>query len=187
MYEAWGYARIRCFAYNRPLTTIDNPTPKPYTDKEEYSNILMWSHYADMHKGFCAKYQFSSELTHEDLAHKRALTLGEVEYVDSFSMAKPTIDRKVAFFTKSKDWEYEPEKRLLYYDVNSTEPYHEISIPEECLTDIYFGVRCSDNDKGKITKALQGKNVRYHQMVIDLMIFIVSLQRIAKLWGRRKR
>ncbi len=55
-------------------------------------------------------------------------------------MNKSTIDFPVAFFTKSKDWEYEHEKRLLYYDVNSTELYHEISIPQDSLTDIYFGV-----------------------------------------------
>ena len=168
LHQAWSYARIRCFAYNKPLPTSDNPVPKPYTDKEEYSNTLMWAHYTDMHKGFCAKYQFSSQLTHEDLVNKRALTLGEVQYVDSFRMDKPVIDRNIAFFTKSKDWEYEHEKRLLYYDVNSTELYHELSIPNDCLTDIYFGVRCSDNDKEKIINALRGKNIRYHQMVIDL-------------------
>ncbi len=168
LHQAWGYARIRCFAYNKPLPTVDNPTPKPYTDKEEYSNTLMWSHYTDMHKGFCAKYQFSSKLTHEDLVNKRALTLGEVQYVDSFPMNKSTIDRNVAFFTKSKDWEYEHEKRLLYYDVNSTELYHEISIPQDSLTDIYFGVRCSDNDIEKVITALRGKKVKYHKMVIDL-------------------
>lgn len=168
LHQAWGYARIRCFAYNKPLPTPDNYNPKPYTDKEEYSNTLMWSHYTDMHKGFCAKYQFSSKLTHEDLVNKRALTLGEVQYVDSFPMNREKIDRNIAFFTKSKDWEYEHEKRLLYYDVNSTELYHEVSIPEDSLTDIYFGVRCSDNDKQRIIDALKGRNVNYHQMVIDL-------------------
>ena len=83
-------------------------------------------------------------------------------------MNKSTIDRNVAFFTKSKDWEYEHEKRLLYYDVNSTELYHEISIPQDSLTDIYFGVRCSDNDIEKVITALRGKKVKYHKMVIDL-------------------
>lgn len=166
--EAWGYARIRCFAFNKPLPTNDNPMPKPYSDRAEYSNTLMWSHYTSIHKGFCVRYQFPSTLTHEDLVNKRVLVMGEVKYVENVPMDTETFDLQRAFFTKSKDWSYEHEKRLLYYDIDTTEKYHPVPVPENSITDVYFGVRCSDEDKKKIIDALKGKNVKYHRMVIDL-------------------
>lgn len=166
--EAWSYVRIRCFAFNKPLPTMENPTPKPYTDREEYSNTLMWSHYANMHQGFCIRYQFPATLTHEDLRNKQVLVMGEVQYVDNVSMASETFTLQKAFFTKSKDWSYEHEKRLLYYDLADTPQYNEVSVPEDSVTDIYFGVRCPEKDRQSIIAALKGKNVKYHQMVVDL-------------------
>lgn len=166
--EAWGYARIRCFAFNRPLPTMENPNPKPYSDRAEYSNTLMWSHYTNNHQGFCVRYQFPSTLTHEDLANKRVLVMGEVQYVENVPMDTESFDLQKAFFTKSKDWSYEHEKRLLYYDIDTTEKYHSVTVPEDSITDVYFGVRCSDEDKKSIVDTLKGKNVNYHRMVVDL-------------------
>lgn len=166
--EAWSYARIRCFAFNKPLPTIENPTPKPYSDRAEYSNTLMWSHYTNYHRGFCVRYQFPSSLTHEDIVNKRVLVMGEVKYVDNVPMDTASFNLQKAFFTKNKDWSYEHEKRLLYYDTETTEKYHPVPVPEDSVTDVYFGVRCTDEDKKSIIDALKGKNVKYHRMVIDL-------------------
>ena len=166
--KAWGFARIRCFVYNKPLPTNNNPIPKPYSDRAEYSNTLMWSHYTNNHEGFCAKYQFPASLTMKNPVDKKVLVMGEVDYVDNVPMTTETFTLQKAFFTKSKDWNYEHEKRLLFYDTVTTEQYHAIPVPDDSVTDIYFGVKCTDEDKKRVIDVLAGKNVKYHQMMIDL-------------------
>lgn len=88
-----------------------------------YNNILMWSHYADEHKGYCFGYSYDDVLSKiENINNKGLCLIGFVNYESkrprqksslpyfSYSDLKFYID---ATFTKFIDWQYEKEFRFV--------------------------------------------------------------------------
>ena len=92
------------------------------------NSILMWSHYANSHKGVCIEYERPDSIDFKDVIYQRdrpyikmykavshaiALDiLGKKETDDEItSHLKETLD---PFFVKSTDWQYEEEVRCLY-------------------------------------------------------------------------
>lgn len=76
------------------------------------TNILMWSHYADHHKGFVVELRISTEAPYDLLV---PIMPFPVEYQED----RPFIDWAKKgdvvkyFLTKSSDWKYEEEERIL--------------------------------------------------------------------------
>jgi len=68
-----------------------------------WRNPVLWSHYADKHKGLCLGFEVKNNL------------LGKVDYVDS-RLSVPTEFNeefmKKLLFTKFRHWEYEQEYRI---------------------------------------------------------------------------
>jgi tetratricopeptide (TPR) repeat protein len=161
--KAYSYIKIRCFVRNLPLPTQETESPAPYTSVPEQYNLLMWGHYTDCHKGFCVKYQFPSDIVYEDTSLNNLTRLGNVQYVDKVSIdGHLTLDD--AFFKKSNVWSYENEVRLLHYDSSVENDYKKIKLPDGCVKEIYFGLKCSDEDKQKIRKALTAQKVDFFQI-----------------------
>lgn len=99
----------------------------------EHSNcILMWSHYADSHKGFCVKYKVRKYIKeHEDKTIN--LSLHKVTYppvlnseydpLSNFKQSSKGVDESkqntlaiLGFLSsKAKCWIYESEYRLIYF------------------------------------------------------------------------
>lgn len=153
---------------NLPYHSVYNPNPDSNSFIPEYCNTLMWAHYADSHKGYCVKYEVGKKFFDNEDKNKPVLFFSNVFYVESMDLLKSKMMTKAAFFTKNKFWGYEHEIRLIYYDKDKTpETYQKESMPEDMITDIYFGVRCEDCDKRRIIEALKGRTVKYHQMEID--------------------
>lgn len=92
------------------------------------NSILMWSHYANSHKGVCIEYERPDSIDFKDVtyqqerpyikmykavSHAIALDiLGKKETDDETAIhLKETLD---PFFIKSTDWSYEDEVRCLY-------------------------------------------------------------------------
>ena len=92
------------------------------------NSILMWSHYANSHKGVCLEYERPDSIDFKDViyqqerpyikmykavSHAIALDiLGKKETEDEITThLKETLD---PFFVKSTDWSYEEEVRCLY-------------------------------------------------------------------------
>jgi hypothetical protein len=113
-----------------------------------HDNILMWSHYADNHKGVVLQIEPSSE----PLIHARA-----VQYEnDYFMFTKESKQNRAEiikpFFQKSKQWEYEQEIRFVC-------PYGTglIKFDPKDLKAIYFGCRCNDNEIDKVLSIVKLK------------------------------
>jgi hypothetical protein len=115
-------------------------------------DILMWSHYADGHKGFCLQFdktgleswKYSQSVDYDD----KYLTFRE------FNNAFPEDNEKmvhILLLRKSKHWKYEYEWRIIAKpdDDNSGNRYYKF--PEELLTGVIFGCQMP-NDKKKIIK-----------------------------------
>lgn len=153
--------KIVCFMRNKTLPTSSDikGKPKHVGDVPEYLNELMWAHYADYHKGICIKYHFENNQTKLPKSTNTAVAyFRDVEYRDDISpLGKDDkINMDEAFFVKSKAWEYENELRYLYFDINGSGSHQQIEIPNS-ISAIYFGLRCSDNDKKLIMDLMKGK------------------------------
>lgn len=72
---------------------------------EKVNNLLMWSHYADHHKGICIEYSF------EDLQNIETGFLLPILYKKKFDNHLININ-KTNFFSKAYDWRYEKEWRI---------------------------------------------------------------------------
>ena len=156
--EAFSYVRIKCFVRNASLPTVDNPSPTSNEKKSEYSNVIMWPTYADYHKGICMEYHLPATLQQPDIANERTFFLNDVDYVDTIKL-NDVLTIKEGFFTKSSEWAFEKETRLLYYDTKSTEPFKSVDVPTESLKKVFFGIRCTESDEYRVIKALEGNQV----------------------------
>ena len=115
---------------------------------EVSNDILMWSHYADAHHGFCLEFstqqgrdQFGVEFTTEIAIPLR------VEYFRKYPIVNPIVAHAIneTLLTKAEQWEYEREWRIII--PNSLGAHR---FPPQCLTGIIFGCRMSDDHKEMI-------------------------------------
>ena len=180
-----GCIKMTCFVNN---ISLEGKKKASNDNKEEYTKLLMWAHYADSHQGICIKYNFSSFDLSSLIDDKSNIIafFNDIEYsneklTDTANQYKEgnEISGNDALFLKSEDWKYENELRLLYFDVNGKGDYTSIDAPH-CIEAIYFGYKCSDEDKKTIHKILKDKtvikdengnfkseNIKFYQMEID--------------------
>ena len=119
---------------------------------ENNSNILMWSHYADSHKGYCIGLDYNILL-------KIAKTMGSVKYSDKFPKLSlfpksPVDDFMQLFITKSEDWAYEKEVRIIMrFKARQT-----IKIPDNCIKEIILGYKMEKKHKNEIMEIIKTKS-----------------------------
>lgn len=116
-------------------------------------NNLMWSHYADEHRGICIEYDF--QYAPKDVIEH----LYPVQYSDKrFTFQNPTGINSHPFLLlrKSKDWAYEKEFRLIYKESDFPAKDHNIKL--NCVTKIIFGLRTQQSDMDLVKCLLCGKN-----------------------------
>jgi hypothetical protein len=125
----------------------------------EVENVLMWSHYACRHKGFCLEFDTNYFL------FDGKLNLNPVDYSNSFPtyphvdiVQNPLIVNS-PLTTKSKDWKYEKEWRLIVKEGNSALEYD-----AKALTAIYFGCWASKENMEKIATLPAKSAARLYQM-----------------------
>ncbi len=115
---------------------------------KQFDNILMWSYYADGHRGYCFEYPALGLITAiENITIKGLCVFGDIEYKDkrpkqrstqnvfSFTDINFYID---AVFAKYSDWNHERECRFVIISKNISEDVVEVSshissIYEGCL------------------------------------------------------
>lgn len=155
MKDSYNFYRIRSFCMDGK-------------ESRAVENVLMWSHYAEDHKGFCIEYEFDEGFVDSyPHAYFRHIQYAKEGQPIDLSQKYP-IDTNLAFFTKSSKWGYENEVRLLNYNPNEECPYYALPLYDKCwIKSIYFGIKCSTEAKEKIIQIL-GTNVSYYQMESNL-------------------
>ena len=116
--------------------------------EEALENLLMWSHYADEHRGYCVKYKLSKHFIKQDendsfehMFLKPIIYRKDKEKVDMSEMTN--INSDLAFATKHESWKYEKEVRLIVYNPNKEESFYGIPLDKNsCIEAIYFGCKC---------------------------------------------
>lgn len=124
-------------------------------------DILMWSHYANKHKGFCIGF----DRKNDNLLGNIKKTL-PVQYEPNYPEADPldkngdynhTLFMKM-LFTKAKNWKYEKEWRLVFDEGDKEE-----SLPADIST-VIFGLKTPEEHKVTIQNILSGQpNIQYKQ------------------------
>ncbi|MFH0790404.1 MAG: DUF2971 domain-containing protein [Candidatus Omnitrophota bacterium] len=112
---------------------------------EKKDNILMWSHYADGHRGICLEFHSIHSNPFFAIAY-------QMEYTSQYS--KPNLFRstenekmQAILLTKSKDWEYEKEWRIINHDKGPGV----YSFPAKLLTGVILGCSMVKEHKDLIT------------------------------------
>ena len=159
--EAFKYFRIRSFSANRITYNEDDSL---------LSNMLMWSHYTDSHKGICIKYVLSSnfcELRNEETGNFRHLF--PVIYTEEPITIYEPITTKKAFALKSKCWEYENEVRLVSFNKDINDAYSNETLDNKSfIKEVIFGIRCTKENRDLIKKVLSNNNnVCFSKMMMD--------------------
>jgi hypothetical protein len=134
-------------------------------------DTLLWTHYADAHRGVCLKYKFRAFYFLLEEFH--LTTMGNVEYlaepVTEWLKNAPTdmtnfIEELVHVFAKSKSpaWAYEKEARIF-------RPPGVFNFSEQFLNQICFGLRTPQADIDLITNLAQKYTgcTKFSQMVRD--------------------
>jgi hypothetical protein len=134
-------------------------------------SILMWSHYAASHTGFCIEYDFA-QLGPQDVLTR---LLYPVLYTDKmFDMAKYVFpeDRSdfnnlfltYAAITKSLEWSYEKEWRLVFPMGPSFESFNRW-VPKP--TGVYLGAKISQENREKVIRIAEKKEIPVYQMKME--------------------
>lgn len=130
---------------------------------KNYSNILLWSHYADNHRGFCVK------LKSEGIFDAAGYTMGPVIYDDKMRELLPghnkdTHDMIQKFFSKYSGWSYEEEIRFVGFKKTNKI----VEIDPQIIEAIYFGWSMTSEDKLQKLEELQKlehlKHIKYYEM-----------------------
>lgn len=118
---------------------------------EVYDSILMWSYYAENHKGICVEYNLSKLDSETELNKQIIRNISKVHYSSIRADNLVRVDRKnnrmgVLNFllTKSDVWSHEHEWRVV---CDTKEEY----LPFDCISGIYLGVNF-DNNSDTIAK-----------------------------------
>lgn len=129
----------------------------------KFDSPLMWSHYADQHRGVCLEYDTSAiasaKLHRVSYGRSRIIRASHIRdwlFRDSRAARKAVVT--AALLTKSKEWRYEGEWRLLG-------PIGAFDTPVR-LKSITFGMRCPLALKYTVVKTLENKpGVEYWEIV----------------------
>ncbi|BBS91560.1 DUF2971 domain-containing protein [Citrobacter sp. Cy234] len=137
---------------------------------QNYDCPLMWSHYADQHKGFCIGYDVSENgfydihaLNYEGSRFITTQQVHDMLFGSSESIrksAKKAID-EVVLLSKAPQWSYEKEHRVILDQGLQDNPFR--------LSDVTFGLRFKDSAKFSVMKALSGRggDLEFYDMVLS--------------------
>lgn len=134
-----------------------------------FKNRLMWSHYADSHKGFCIEYDFNS--IHDENLYEIPFPVvySQNRIQVPWDMVIEGINKKEKIFsfflrsvlTKDKIWEYENEWRILSISTNNSE----LKMPP--ISCIYLGASIEKKNRDEIINIAQKYNIAIKQMKMD--------------------
>lgn len=154
------HIKIRCLISGKTLDGVDIPV--------EDLNVLMWSHYADSHKGFCVKYEFNSELFDRSrfTQGNKLFMVDKIKYSNSIKIDnEPSI--RMALLEKSDFWNYENEMRFVSFDCSGDDKEFPTVKCAGAAKAIYLGVKCPDANRRLMERAIGDKNIPLYQMSVD--------------------
>lgn len=130
-------------------------------------NFLMWSHYADSHRGFAIGFDTQKLVTQNFGTFKRVDYEDEIPTISALDMAMPLMYKLI--YTKAKFWNYEDEYRITKINGADSKSYFDPIL----LRTIHFGVNMPYKSKMEIIEIVRQKfpGVHIFEMTIDKINF----------------
>lgn len=110
-------------------------------------SILMWSHYADQHRGICIEFTVPESIS----VHKVSYSQMPPRFTLHDIYVKRNEECLSLFTTKHKHWQYEKEYRVILR--GGGDILHNIPGP---ITGVIFGLRTSPDDEALVRKMVTG-------------------------------
>lgn len=127
---------------------------------ETNDNILMWSHYANNHKGICLEYDFEEINTKYNIFpviySNNICDISNDILNDNYNF----IIQKV--LTKAEDWKYENEWRIVVKNKNESQTGTLIKIPK--VKAIYMGCRIDEKNQKAIEELAIENGIEIYKM-----------------------
>lgn len=155
---------------------------------ETNDSILMWSHYANNHSGFCIEYDFNSWELKEWLApvhyikERHKLQAGDIdEKMDLSDLGK--VIRSEALY-KADVWNYEKEWRIIFAWSKEGKPtkYQNPKFVYELkdfITGVYLGANVDDCLRNQVFGHFKGTTVKVYQMIMKEDEYKLVAERIS--------
>ncbi|MDY0142996.1 MAG: DUF2971 domain-containing protein [Bacteroidales bacterium] len=135
-----------------------------------WDSLLMWSHYANCHKGFCIGYD-QDKLLNSNYFGKADL----VKYDSKYPSLKPRVAKKdleliergfIVTHTKSKEWDDEKEYRFFKLFQNEPYPFERlINLPDEFIVEIVLGINISESGSDEIIRICKEKKIKVYKAI----------------------
>ena len=143
---------------------------------ERYESILMWSHYADFHRGFVLEYDFSKKSNADEFYRLLWPVVYKNNLIDISKMLLPSENKPqfnhffgiLASMHKALDWGYEKEWRLILPLGSEIPPFNR---PVRTPKAIYLGSRISEDNKNDLIAIAREKKVTVYQMTLEHNMF----------------
>lgn len=124
------------------------------------NNELMWSHYANAHKGFCIEYNIAMlmdnyltpKVVHQTPVLYDLIDIPKIATLKGMDMINSLLS------IKSTAWSYENESRLIF-DAFGRKEYNPAA-----LKAVYFGMRMKQEERELIIKGLEGVKVDFYEI-----------------------
>lgn len=154
---------------NKVMNTVLPETIRVSCFSEVNNSILMWSHYADNHKGFCLEYDFKEleegskisgfmfPVIYQKEFYSQALNIQELNNINPLILFYFLI-------VKSKEWRYEKEWRLI--DFNNTLASKDTPMVKLKPKSIYIGTNMEKDKRSKLIEIAREKGIRVYQIMM---------------------
>lgn len=151
---------------------------------KKWNNALMWAHYTNSHKGFCVGFNPNDNFFHDYLStdRKKSKTIKNVVYSNQrvkipMEIDKPKLEFE-PFITKSNDWKYEEEVRIISTlnlsdkkIKNSSVDIHLFKVPHRAITEIIVGANIEKNNENEIKEFCGKNNITFYKSKVSDKIF----------------
>jgi hypothetical protein len=141
---------------------------------KESNNVLMWSHYASSHTGFCIGYDTKM------LWSQTQGRIGPVMYDDKFpeyGLFDKGLEKNMKYSSiKSSNWSYENEFRIIIaYKTGKI-----VTLKEDVITEIIFGCKMDFKHRMEIIDIVKKKypKASVYDSVPDKNMFQLNLNRV---------
>lgn len=136
---------------------------------EDYNSNLMWSHYADMHQGFCIEYDTNN---FKDMIKSKLFPVlyseKKLDITKDLNECKNSAILK-GFVYKNIEWSYEKEWRIVAFKNDRNAIYDKKSIKS-----IYLGAKCPEDKRIEILEWGRNNGKRIVQMKIRIDTYELS-------------
>lgn len=141
---------------------------------ERHDDLLMWSHYADRHRGFVLGFERSPEnivgRQASPVVYQQAYP--RLSLVDFDPKTNPQ-SAEILWLTKSVHWAYEREWRLLAQEGGRSYTL------DAAICSVVFGMRMSDSDRVAARSALAGLDtVQWHKAVRSSKSYALEIRHL---------